>query len=350
VTRNRPRALLFALSGQCTYHWARADLKRARQLAEEIVGLGEESGDVATRVMGSYVSGMACFQVGEFTTARAYFEEGLALFDATDRLAYAELLPTDPHVQLRIHSCWLLACLGQIDQALSRRDATLDEARRLSHPHTLALALASAWRTGWCVGCNPKSLLKYADELLTLSTEHGFGFFRSFAFAARGWCLAALGNADDGIPLLTIGIAGAQDTGWAVFRPGYLTLLADACRMAGRAHAALEHLAEAQRLTDETQERCNQAETVRLTGDVLASMGDRSGAEASYCKAIAIAQRQSAKLWELRAGTSLARLWRDQGKPRDARALLAPVYGWFTEGFGTPVLEEAKALLEELAA
>ena len=121
VTLNRPRALLFALYGQYSYHWARADFKRARELAEEIIGLGEESGDVATRVMGSYASGLACFQVGEFTAGRAYFEEALALFDPTDRLAYAELLPTDPHVQVRIHSCWLLGCLGHVDQALSRQ-------------------------------------------------------------------------------------------------------------------------------------------------------------------------------------------------------------------------------------
>ena len=177
VTLQRPRALLFALYGQYTYHWARADLKRARQLAEEIVGLGEDSGDVATRVMGSYASGLTCFQFGEFTAGRAYFEKGLALFDPADRLAYAELLPTDALVRLRIHSCWLLGCLGHLDQALSRRDAALDEARQLSHPHTLALALASAWRTGWCVGSEPKSLLQYADELLTLTTEHGFRFF-----------------------------------------------------------------------------------------------------------------------------------------------------------------------------
>jgi predicted ATPase len=348
VTLNRPRALLFALYGQSTYHWARADLKRARQLAEEIVGLGEESGDLATRVMGSYASGLTCFQVGEFTAARAYFEESIALFDPTDRLAYAELLPTDPHVQLRIHSCWVLGCLGHVDQALSRRDAALDEARRLSHPHTLALALASAWRPGWCVGSNPKSLLEYADELLTLATEHGFGFFRFFALVARGWCLAALGQADDGIPLLTTGIDGAQDTGWAVFRPGYLTLLADAYRTGGQVQPALEHLAEAQRLAGETQERWAQAETLRLRRDVFLATGDPATAEASYGEALTVARQQNAKLWELRAAMSLARLRRDQGKRTQARDPLAPIYGWFTEGFDTPVLKDAKAVLDQL--
>jgi len=119
--------------------------------------------------------------------------------------------------------------------------------------------------------------------------------------------------------------------------------------MAGQWRAALAHLAEARGLAEEKEVRWLQAETLRLTGNVLLAMGDRAAAEASYHEAIAIARRQSAKLWELRAATSLARLWRDQGKRAAARDLLAAVYGWFTEGLGTPVLQEAKALLAELA-
>jgi predicted ATPase len=119
--------------------------------------------------------------------------------------------------------------------------------------------------------------------------------------------------------------------------------------MAEQWQAALGHFAEARRLAEETEARWFQAETVRLTGDGLAAMGDRTGAEASYREAIAIAQQQSAKLWELRAATSFARLWHDAGKHTQAYALLAPVYGWFSEGLATPVLQEAKALLDQLA-
>jgi predicted ATPase len=117
--------------------------------------------------------------------------------------------------------------------------------------------------------------------------------------------------------------------------------------MAGQWRAALRHLAEARRMAEDTGEQWFQAETLRLFGAVLLAIGDPAAAEASYCEAIAIAQEQSAKLWELRAAMSLARLWRGQGKRAEARDLLAPVYGWFTEGFGTPVLREAKALLED---
>jgi predicted ATPase len=190
-------------------------------------------------------------------------------------------------------------------------------------------------------------LLQYADEALALANEHGFRYFRMRALIARGWCLAASGGADQGIPLLVAGLAGHEELGFRIWRPWFLTLLGDACRMAALWQAA--HLIEARSLAEETGERWCQAETVRLAGDVLAAMGDSAVAEASYHEAIAIAQQQSAKLWELRAATSLARLWRDQDKRAEAHDLLAPVYGWFTEGFGTPVLQEAKALLEELA-
>jgi predicted ATPase len=119
--------------------------------------------------------------------------------------------------------------------------------------------------------------------------------------------------------------------------------------MAGQPQLAIGHLAEALRVAEETQVRWFQAETLRLRGDVLLAMADPAAAEASYREAIAVARQQVAKLWEVRATMSLGRLWRDQGMRAEARELLAPVYGWFTEGFGTPVLQEAKALLDELA-
>ena len=166
----------------------------------------------------------------------------------------------------------------------------------------------------------------------------------------RGSSLAALGRADEGIPLLTAGTAGWRELGYIVQMPWQLSLLGDACRMAGQWEAALGHLAEARRLAEETKARFFQAETLRLIGDVLLATGDRAGAEAGYREAIATAQQQSAKLWELRAATALAKLWRDHGKRAEARDLLAPVYNWFTEGFDTPVLQQAKALLEQLSA
>jgi predicted ATPase len=302
------------------------------------------------QVLGCHADDFVCFCLGEFTAGRAYVEKALALYDPAHRPFYWELLPSDALVWLRIHSSFLLACLGHVDQALVQHDAALGEARRLSHPPTLALALASRGISGSRVHLEPGSLLQYADELLALATEHGLTHFRMVALIERGWCMAALGRADEGIPLLTYGAAGWHDLGYILWRPWALTLLGDACRMAGQWQAGLKHLAEARRLAEEREERWFQAETLRLTGEVLVAMGDPEGAEAAYRESLALAQQQSAKLWEVRTATSLARLWRDQGKHTEARELLAPIYGWFTEGLGTPVLQDAKALLQELAA
>jgi predicted ATPase len=311
--------------------------------------LGADSRDVAARMLSHQASNYTGMMLGEFTLARENVEQGLPLFDPADRPFYAEALAYDPLVALLAISAPSLASLGYLDQAVLRRDAGLAEARLLSHPHTLAVALTHAFLIRWIIRCEVSSLLQYADELLALSVEHGLGLYRSMVLVQRGWCLAALGDADQGIPLLTSGLAGLHDGGYMVNTPWVLTLLADACRMAGQLPAALGHLAEAQRLAEETGVKRFHVETLRLQGDVLLATGDPAAAETRYAEALALGHRQNAKLWELCAAMSLARLWRDQGKRTEARGLLTPVYGWFTEGFYTPVLQEAKILLAELA-
>jgi predicted ATPase len=347
-TLNRPRALLSALWSQLWDDWARADLQRAQRLATELRALGDATGDVVVQVVGCYSEGIICFTFGEFAAGRTQEEKALALYDPAQRPSYTEFMPFDLLVRIRMFLSWLLASLGHLDQALVERDASLAEARRLFHPPTLAIALSTTGLSGLRVCSGPGLQLQYAEELLALATEHGLEHFRMMALIGRGWSLAGLGRADEGIPLLAAGLAGLRDHGFVVFRPWALTLLADAYGMAGQWQAALAHLAEARGLAEEKEVRWFQAETLRLTGDVLLAAGDAAAAEASYREAIAIAQRQSAKLWELCGAMSLARLWRDQGKRANAHALLAPVYRWFTEGFGTPVLQEAKALLDEI--
>jgi class 3 adenylate cyclase/tetratricopeptide (TPR) repeat protein len=349
-TLNRPRALLSLLWGQYADHWARADLQRAQQLGTEIRELGEATGDVVVQVVRCYTDGLICFSFGEFAAGRDGFEKSLVLYDPEQRPAYAELAPFDQLVVMRSNFSWLLASLGHLDQALLQHDAALGEARRLSHPPTLAIALAGPGISGLRVCWGPRLQLEYADELQALATEHGLEHFRMMALIERGWSVAGLGRAEEGVPLLAAGLAGLRDQGFIFFTPWALTLFADACRAAGQCRAALAHLAEARGLAEEKELRWFQAETHRLTGDVLLATKDAAAAEASYREGIAIAQRQSAKLWELCGAMSLARLWHDQGKRAEARDLLAPVYGWFTEGSGTPVLQEAKALLDELSA
>jgi predicted ATPase len=351
VALKRPRALLFALWGQwCDAIFGRVNLKQAQRLAAELRELGDTGGDGLIQGMGCWAGGMNCFYLGDFTAGRIYYEKAVALYAPAHRALFSELTLFDMRVGLRINLSWPLACLGHVDQALFECDAALDEARRLSHPPTLAAAVAmGAAFTGPLVGLRPATLLQHADEVLALAAEYGLAWFQARGLIERGWCLAALGRADEGIRLLTTGLGEWDQLGFKGLRPWALTRLGDACRMAGQWQSAVGQLADARRLAHETDNRWFLAETFRLTGEVLLAMGDPATAEASYNEAIAIAQRQSAKLWELRAATSLARLWCHQGKRAEARVLLTPVYGWFTEGFGTPVLQEAKALLAELA-
>jgi predicted ATPase len=168
--------------------------------------------------------------------------------------------------------------------------------------------------------------------------------------AFRERSLTALGQAQEGLALLTQGLAALRATGAVHTTPLLLMWLAEAHARLGQPVEGLNFLAEAAQIIQATDERVGEANVYQVQGDLLNATGDQAAAEQSYYQALVVAQRQSAKPFELRAATSLARLWRDQDKRDEARELLAPVYGWFTEGFDTRDLKEAKALLEELAA
>jgi class 3 adenylate cyclase/tetratricopeptide (TPR) repeat protein len=344
-----PNKLLPILHGQMLHHSQRGDLQRTEQLAADIRNLGEQQDDNVTRYMGCWASWWPFLARGDFAGAEPYFKRGFALYDPAQQPLYSELSPTiDPLITLLSDTALALVCSGQLDQALSRRDAMLAEARRRPQVYALAHALWWGCHLSWCTRQEPAMLLKYADELLALSAERGFVIYRALALVVRGWASAASSQADEGVQLLTSGWTNYQATANMLFTPMILTILADAERMAGKPRAALTHVAEAIRLADATEEKWGKAEAFRLRGDLLLCIGDIAAAEASYSDALALARRQRAKLWELRSATSLARLWRDQGRCAEAHGVLAPVYAWFTEGFDTPDLKDAKALLDEL--
>jgi predicted ATPase len=186
-------------------------------------------------------------------------------------------------------------------------------------------------------------------EGMALTTEHGFRFYSCFALAFRGRSLIALMQAQEGVALLRQGLAELRSSGGVVSTPMVLTWLAEAHAMLGQPEEERICLSEAARIIETTDERVSEAELLyRVPGDLLNAAGNQSGAEWHYRQAIAVAERQSAKLFQLRASVSLARLWRDQGKRVEARDLLYPIYNWFTEGFDAPDLREAKALLDAL--
>jgi len=164
-----------------------------------------------------------------------------------------------------------------------------------------------------------------------------------------GWCLSSRGQGAEGLPLMLQGLETCRAAGGNLALASLLTTLADAYGMVGQPQEGLDRLAEAAILIETTQERRTEPEMHRVRGTLLLAMDKRDATEDSYCHALAVARQQNARFFELRAGTSLAQLWRDEGKRTEARNLLSPIYGWFTEGLETRVLQDAKALLDELA-
>jgi class 3 adenylate cyclase/predicted ATPase len=342
---DRPEYLVPLIWGQWVFHWARSEHKLALSLAEQIEKIGEARNDVAAQLLGHRANGQTRLWLGEFVAARALLEQCHGLGDPAHRAAGAGL-SEDPYAVALTQLAVTLAYLGYFDQARSRLNEALSEARRLRQAQTLAAVLSGANRIG-ALTRSPE-MQRNAEELLALSTEHGFPLYLGLATAFHGSSLTALGQAQEGLTLLTEGLAAVRATGSVANTPYLLMGLADAHAMLGQQVEGLNCLAEAARIIETTEERYHEAELPRLRGDLLNAAGDPSAAERSYHQALAVARSQSAKLLELRASISLARFWCRQGKRGEARDLLASIYNWFTEGFGTPVLEEAKALLDEL--
>jgi predicted ATPase len=240
----------------------------------------------------------------------------------------------------------VLSYLGFLDQALVQSRSAIDEARSVAHPPSLAGSLTNGTTVFSLVG-DIAALDKAANELVEVTTEHGFPFYRAQGIICRGWVKVNTGDVVEGISLLRSGSAAWRATGAEVWAPYQIGFLARACEIAGRVEEALSLLDEALQIVERAGERWFAAELNRHKGQLLLRQGQPEAAEELYRKALSIAREQEAKLWELRAAASLARLRRDQGRPAEARDLLAPVYGWFTEGFATPDLKDAKALLDE---
>jgi predicted ATPase len=297
--------------------------------------------------MGRHATGLTRLCLGELVAARAVMERCRDFADPACRSGSVGM-NEDPYVATLGNLAVTLALLGYLDQARLQLSEALSEARRLGHALTLAIVLAFANQHDWLT--SSPELKGHAEELSAVSNEHGFPFYSSVALIFQGSLLAELGQAQEALTLIMRGITELHSTGAELNLPIGRAVLAKAYAMLGQPLEGLNCLTEAVQFIEQTEERVGEAGVHRLRGDLLKTIGDVAGAELSYQQAIAIAKRQSAKMFELRASTSLARLWRDQGKRDEARDLLAPVYGWFTEGFDTPDLKEAKALLEELAA
>jgi predicted ATPase len=334
--------------GQSLYHAICGELDRAQRLDEDLLRLSRQRNDSAGLVLGHLSSGRNLSFAGRFTPSRSHLEEVLALYDPSSHRSLAHQAGFHPHVHSRAVLGIVLFCLGYPDQAFAQSGAAIAEAQRLAHPPSLAVSLTPGNILLSLVGGNV-ALDKRAEQLAAVATEQGFAHWRAQGTIYRGWVRVKNGDVAEGISLLRGGSAAYRATGAKVWMPNYTGLLARACEIAGRIEEALTLLDDALQIVDRTGERWVEAELYRHKGQLLLRQGHAEAAEELYRKALSIAREQEAKLWELRAAASLARLRRDQGRRAQARDLLGPVYDWFTEGFDTPDLKQAKALLDELA-
>jgi predicted ATPase len=334
--------------GQSRYHVNRGELDVAQRLDEDLLRLSRERNDSAGLVLGHASSGRNLMFAGRFASSRSHLEEVLALYDPISHDSLVHQTGIYSHVNAQGLLGIVLFCLGFPDQALARSREAIAESRRLAHLPSLAssLALGNALLS---LDRENAALDEQADHLVGVTSEQGFPVWRAQGTIFRGWVKVNDGDVAEGISLLRNGSIAYRATGAEAWMPLHILLLAAACEIAGQIEEALTQLDDAFRIVERTGATWFAAELNRLRGKLLLRQGHPKIAQELYCKALGIAQEQEAKLWELRAATNLARLRRDQGRRKEARDLLAPVYGWFTEGFGTADLREAEALLGELA-
>jgi predicted ATPase len=257
----------------------------------------------------------------------------------------------DASVCCRMHSSLALWLLGYPAAALERSRSGLALARDLAHPGSIVNALPLASIVYQLLG-DVASLSEVADSMIVLSTEHGFAQWQAFGRIFDTWIRSEQGRGGDAIPQLRLGISEYRAMGNDLFVPCVLSLLASTHLRLGAAVEGLTVVDEALRTADAAGTRLWNAEFLRLKGELLLARDPAAGpdAEIAFHQAIDLSRQLGTKSWELRAGVSLSRLWRRQGKRAEAARLLSEIYGWFTEGFDTTDLREARALLDELQA
>jgi class 3 adenylate cyclase/predicted ATPase len=345
-------AQLFTVSwGLWLVYQQRCEFKTARDLLDELFAVARQSADPALLLQAHHAAWTTLLSLPELTACRAHLKAGLALYRPDAYRAHKFLYGShDAGVCNRYTAAAALWPLGFPEQSLAMAREAVSMARELSHPFSLVLALVFAAMI-YQHRREAEPALKHAEAAIAVCAEHSIAPHLAAAGSIlRGWAIALRGQAVEGIAEIRDGLAAVQPTGVRIRRPYYLALLAEAAAWAGEFEQGLTALAEAAAAVEETGERRWEAEIYRLIGELTVARrdGDRTEAAACFRRALDVASRQSAKALELRATTSLAQLWRDQGKQQQAHDLLAPVYGWFTEGFDTPDLRKASALLDAL--
>jgi predicted ATPase len=323
----------------------------ARQLAAQFLALAEKQPATVPLVVGHRLMGTSSLYAGDIVEARTHYERAIALYDPAAHRSLAARFGQDAGVHALSYRSWTLWSLGFPDAALADAERALSDAREIDQAATLMTALAITSFT-YLFRQNYAVVVVKTDELVTLAEEKCSSYWRAMGILLRGWLLALTGKSSDAIHMITSGTSAFRLTGATLYEPYNLACLAVAHGELCQFDDAWGCINEAMTAMERSQERWCEAEVNRVAGEIALKSPERDTAKAEtyFERALAVAGQQQTKSWELRAAMSMARLWRDQGKRHEARDLLAPVYGWFTEGFDTVDLKEAKALLDELAA
>jgi predicted ATPase len=323
-----------------------------RERAAQFLALAEKQRATVPLMIGQRNMGTSLLETGDIAEGRAHYDQALALYDPAQHRPLATRFGQDSGVTILSHRSIALWLLGYPEAALADTDQALKDAREIGQAATLtyALSYASGWTHTLCGNYSVASTL--ALELFALAEEKDALLFKAAGMIAKGQLLALTGKAADAVQIITSGLTAWRATGATLYTPFYLSFLARAYAELGQFDDAWRCIAEAVTAVETTKETWFEAELHRTAGEIalMSPEPDATKAEAYFERALAVARKQQAKSWELRAAMSMARLWRDQGKRDAARDLLAPVYGWFTEGFDTRDLKKAKALLDALHA
>ena len=291
---------------------------------------------------------LAC--TGDIADGRAHFDRVIAIYDPAEHRSLTTRFSVDTGVSVLCYRSWALWFLGYPEAALRDAEHALKDARDIGQAATLMYALGHVSSTHFECG-NYATANLVVDELVALADEKGSLFWKAWGMARQGQFFALTGKAADAVDMLTSGIAAWRSTGSTMLMPSWLSSLSRAYADVGKFDHAWRCIGEAIAAIESTKERWWEAEVNRTAGEIarLSPEPDAARSEKYFGRAITVAREQQARSLELRAAMSMARLWRDQGKRDEARNLLAPVYSWFTEGFETLDLREAKALLDNLA-
>ena len=346
-----PLMFFSVLNGFWLANYTAGNGEAVRDLAGQFLALAEKQSATFPLLLGYRLMGTSLLYSGDLTQARAHLDRAIALYDPVVHRAFATRFGQDVRMSSLLRRSMVLWSLGYPEAALADSEKSLTDAREIGNAATLFFALFGGWWTHMVCG-NYASASALADELVAFADEKGSVFWKTGGMLEQAGLLGLTGDASGAVQIMPAGIAALRSTGTALHVPLWLSSLAKAYAEVGQFDDAWRCIAEAITVVDTTKEKWCDTQIYHVAGEIaLMSPGpDAAKAQAYFERALSVARAQQAKSWELRTVMSMARLLRDQGERDEARDLLAPVYGWFTEGFDTLDLKEAKALLDTLAS